>query len=185
MCVWLYRARRLKFPMACMTSAGAHNSAPYAYFWSKIPAVERSRSDRPFPIFSGSPALIPDLILPVEVRIGGGPTAPQQHLIFQAITTGIDSSQVSEKLCNLWRRKILSGSLCVATQSFVATHADTCRCTSVVLFLESDVAVVGLITVRTAQIWGRKIASEIIALNARSQDFGGPLRWNHPLILNS
>ena len=56
---------------------------------------------------------------------------------------------------------------------------------SVVLFLESDVAVVGLITVRTAQIWGRKIASEIIALNARSQDFGGLWRWNHPLILNS
>ena len=52
---------------------------------------------------------------------------------------------------------------------FVATHADTCRYVSVVLFLESDVAVVGLITVRTAQIWGRKIASEIIALNARSQ----------------
>ena len=168
-----------------MRSAGAHNSAPYAYFWTKTPAIERSRSDRGAPIFSGSPALIPDLILPVEVGIGGGPTAPQQHLIFQAITTGIDSSQVSEKLCNLWRRKILSGSLCVATQSFVATHADTCRCTSVVLFLESDVAVVGLITVRTAQIWGRKIASEIIALNARSQDFGGLWRWNHPLILNS
>ena len=121
----------------------------------------------------------------MEVGIGGGPTAPQQHLIFQMITTGIDSSQVSEKLCNLWRRKILSGSLCVATQSFVATHADTCRYVSVVLFLESDVAVVGLITVRTAQIWGRKIASEIIALNARSQDFGGLWCWNHPLILNS
>ena len=171
--------------MARVTSAGAHNSAPYAYFGTKTPAIERSRSYRPSPIFSGSPALIPDLIFAVEVGIGGGPTAPQQHLIFQAITAGIDSSQVSEKLCNLWRRKILSGSLCVATQSFVATHADTCRYVSVVLFLESDVAVVGLITVRTAQIWGRKIASEIIALNARSQDFGGPWRWNHPLILNS
>ena len=148
-------------------------------------AIERSRFEPGAPIFSGSPALIPDLIFPVEVGIGGGPTTPQQHLIFQAITTGIDSSQVSEKLCNLWRRKILSGSLCVATQSFVATHADTCRYVSVVLFLESDVAVVGLITVRTAQIWGRKIASEIIALNARSQDFGGGWRWNHPLILNS
>ena len=171
--------------MARVRCAGAHSSAPYSYFWTKTPAIERSRSDRPSPIFSGSPALIPDLIFAVEVGIGGGPTAPQQHLIFQAITAGIDSSQVSEKLCNLWRRKILSGSLCVATQSFVATHADTCRCTSVVLFLESDVAVVGLITVRTAQIWGRKIASEIIALNARSQDFGGDWRWNHPLNLNS
>ena len=72
-------------------------------------------------------------------------------------------------------------------QSFVAPHADTRRCTSVVLFLESDVAVVhvGLMTVRTAQIWGRKIASEIISLNARSQDFGGLWCWNHPLILNS
>ena len=121
----------------------------------------------------------------MEVGIGGGPTAPQQHLIFQAITTGIDRSQVSEKFCKLWRRKILSGSLCVATQSFVATHADTCRYVSVVLFLEADVAVVGLITVRTAQIWGRKIASEIIALNARSQNFGGDWCWNRPLILNS
>ena len=101
------------------------------------------------------------------------------------ITTGIDSSQVSEKLCNLWQRKILSGSLCVATQSFVRVTADTCWCMSVVLFLESDVAVVGLITVRTAQIWGRKIASEIIASNARSQNFGGLWCWNHPLILNS
>ena len=68
---------------------------------------------------------------------------------------------------------------------FVARHADMCRCSSVVLFLGSDVAVVGLITVRTAQIWGRKIASEIVVLNARSQDFGGDWRWNHPLNLNS
>ena len=95
-----YRARRLKFPMARVTSAGAHNSAPYAYFWTKIPAIERSRSDRPLSIFSMSPALIPDLILPVEFGIGGGPTAPQQHLIFQAITTGIDRSQVSERVCS-------------------------------------------------------------------------------------
>ena len=165
--------------MAWVTSAGAHNSAPYAYFWTKIPAIERSRSYRPSPIFSGSPALIPDLIFAVEVGIGGGPTAPQQHLIFQAITAGIDSSQVSEKLCNLWRRKILSGSLCVATQSSLRVTL-----TRAVARL-SDVAVVGLITVRTAQIWGRKIASEIIALNARSQNFGGPWRWNHPLILSS
>lgn len=42
-----------------------------------------------------------------------------------------------------------------------------------VLFLESDVAVVGLITVRKAQIWGRKITFEIMAPNARSRDFGG------------
>jgi hypothetical protein len=81
------------------------------YLQSRDPEVARA------PLFSGSPALIPDLILPVEVGIAGGPTAPQQHLIFQVITTGIDSSQVSEKLCNLWRRKILSGLLCVATQS--------------------------------------------------------------------
>ena len=59
---------------------------------------------------------------------------------------------------------MLSASLCVATQSFVRVTADTCQCTSVVLFLESDVAVVGPMTVRTAQIRGRKIASEIIAL---------------------
>ena len=83
-------------------------------------AIERSQFEPGAPIFSGSPALIPDLIFPVEAGIGGSPTEPQQHLIFQAITTGIDSSQVSEKLCNLWRRKILSGSLCVATQSFIA-----------------------------------------------------------------
>ena len=133
----------------------------------------------------GSPALIPDLIFPVEVGIGGGPTAPQQHLIFQMITTGIDRSQVSEKLCNLWRRKILSGSLCVATQSFVRVTLTCAIALSAVLFLESDVAVVGLTTVRMAQIWGRKIASEIIALNARSQDFGGGWLFNHPLILNS
>ena len=168
-----------------MTNSGAHNSAPYAYYETKTPAIERSQFEKGAPIFSGSPALIPDLIFLVEACIGGSPTEPQQHLIFQAITTGIDSSQVSEKLYNLWRRKILSGLLCVATQCFVATHTDTCRYMSVVLFLESDVAVVGLITVRTAQIWGRKIASEIIALNARSQDFGGGWRWNHPLILNS
>ena len=117
----------------------------------------------------------------MAVGVQGGPTEPQQHLILPAIPTGIDSSQVSEKLCNLWPRKILSGSLCVATQSSLRVHADTCRCSSVVLFLESDVAVVGLITVRTAQIWGRKIASEIIALNARSQDFGGDLCWNPPI----
>jgi hypothetical protein len=122
---------------------------------------------------SGSPALIPDLIFPVEAFIGGSQTGPQQHLIFQMITTGIDSSQVSEKLCKLWRRKILSGSLCVATQSFVRVTLTSAVAQSVVLFLDSDVAVVGLITARTAQIWGRKIASEIIALNARSQDFGG------------
>ena len=82
-------------------------------------AIERSRCDSGAPIFFRLPALIPDLIFPVEAGIGGGPTEPQQHLIFQTITTGIDSSQVSEKLCNLWRRKILSGSLCVATESFV------------------------------------------------------------------
>ena len=119
-------------------------------------ANERSQFEKGASIFFTSPTLVPDLILPVEVGIGGGPTAPQQHLIFQMITTVTNHSQVSEKLCNLWRRRILSGSLCVATQSFVATQADTCRCTSAVLFLESDVAVVGLITVRTAQIWGRK-----------------------------
>ena len=61
-----------KFPGAWGRCGGAHNSAPYAYFWTKTPAIERSRSDRPSPIFSGSPALIPDLILPVEVGIGGG-----------------------------------------------------------------------------------------------------------------
>ena len=84
--------------MARMTSAGAHNSAPYAYFWTKIPAIERSRSDQGAPIFSGSPALIPDLILPVEVGIGGGLTNPQQDLILQAITAGIESSHVSDEL---------------------------------------------------------------------------------------
>ena len=41
------------------------------------------------------------------------------------------------------------------------------------LFLASDVAVGGLITVRKVQIWGRKIVAEIMALNARSQDLGG------------
>ena len=67
---------------------------------------------------------------------------------------------------------------CCASRGHVPLHV----CGAI---LESDEAVVGLITVRTAQIWGRKIASEIIALNARSQDFGGLWRWNHPLILNS
>ena len=37
-------------------------------------------------------------------------------------------------------------------------------CTSVLLFLASDVAVGGLITVRKVQIWGRKIVFEIMAL---------------------
>ena len=55
----------------------------------------------------------------------------------------------------------------------------------VLVSLVSDVAVGGLITVRKVQTWGRKIVSEIMAFNARSQDFGGPLRCNHPLILNS
>ena len=50
-----YRARRLKFPMARMTSARAHNSAPYAYFGTKTPAIERSRSDQGAPIFPGRP----------------------------------------------------------------------------------------------------------------------------------
>ena len=119
----------------------------------------------------------------MEAGIGGSQTGPQQHLIFQMITAGIDSSQVSEKLCNLWRKKFsVVRSVLQLKVSFA--YADACRCTSVVLFLESDVAVVGLITVRTAQVWGRKIASEIIALNARSEDFGGDWCWNHPLILN-
>ena len=39
-------------------------------------AIERSHFE---PGAFGSPALIPDLILPVEVGIGGGPTKPQQH----------------------------------------------------------------------------------------------------------
>ena len=68
----------------------------------------------------------------------------------------VNSSVVSGKLCNLWQRKIPSGSLCVSTQSVVATHADTCCCMSVVLFLESGVAVVGLVKVQTSQIWGWK-----------------------------
>ena len=61
-------------------------------------AIERSQFEPGASIFFGSPALIPDLILPVEVGIGGDPTEPQQHLILQAITTGIDSSHVSDKL---------------------------------------------------------------------------------------
>ena len=54
----------------------------------------------------------------------------------------------------------------------------------VLLFLASDVAVGGLITVSKVQIWGRKIGSETIALAERSQDFGGPLRYNDTSILN-
>ena len=61
-------------------------------------AIERSQGDRGLSTFFGSPALIPGLILPVEVGIAAGPTNPQQHLILQAITTGIDSSQISDKL---------------------------------------------------------------------------------------
>ena len=121
----------------------------------------------------------------MEAGIGGGPTEPQQHLIFHAITTGIDSSQVSEKLCNLWRRKILSGSLCVATQSFVRVTLTRAVARLWCYFWSQMWLLWGLITVRTAQIWGRKIASEIIALNARSQNFSGDSCWNHPLILNS
>ena len=83
-----------------------------------------------------------------------------------------------------WRGIILSGCRCVAAQKFRCACADTCHCTSVVLFLASDVAVGGLITVWKVRVWGRKIASEDIALNERSQDFSGALRWNHPLILN-
>ena len=61
-------------------------------------AIERSELEPGASIFSGSAALIPDLILPVEVGIGRGPTEPQQHLILPAITTGMDGSQVSDKL---------------------------------------------------------------------------------------
>ena len=72
----------------------------------------------------------------------------------------------------------------------VSLHADTTRAlradVHVVLpFLASDVAVGGLITVRKVQIWGRKIMAGIMALNARSQGFGGLWCYNHPLILNS
>ena len=63
-------------------------------------------------------------------------------------------------------------------------YLDMCCCTSAVLFLALDVAVGGLITVGKVQIWGRKIASGSIALNERSQDFGGAPCWNHKLILN-
>ena len=71
----------------------------------------------------------------------------------------------------------------------VSLRADTSRALRadvhvVLLFLASDVAVGGLITVRKVQIWGRKIVAEIMALNARSQDFGGGWCCNHPLILN-
>ena len=68
---------------ACIRRAGAHNSALYAYYETKIPAIERSRFDHGAPIFYGPPALIPDLIFPVEAGIGGGPTEPQQHLFFK------------------------------------------------------------------------------------------------------
>ena len=83
-------------------SAGAHNSAPYVYHGTKMVAIERNKLDRGASTFSGSPALIPDLNGPVEVRQWGGPTNPQQHLILQAITAGIDISHVSDKLWNLW-----------------------------------------------------------------------------------
>ena len=45
-------------------------------------------------------------------------------------------------------------------------------------FLATDEAVGGLIAVRKVQIWGRNIVSEIMALNARSQDFGGLCPYN-------
>ena len=168
-----------------MTNSGAHNSAPYAYYETKTPAIERSQFEKGAPIFSGSPALIPDLIFPVEAGIGGGPTEPQQHLIFQTTTNRNRQFSSFRQTLQLVAKKNSQWFALCCNSKFRSRHADTCRCTSVVLFLESDVAVVGLITVRTAQIWGRKIASEIIALNARSQDFGGDWRWNHPLILNS
>ena len=44
-------------------------------------------------------------------------------------------------------------------------------CTSVLLFLASDVAVGGLITVRKVQIWGHKIVSEILALKRKISRF--------------
>ena len=53
-------------------------------------------------------------------------------------------------------------------KSFVACHWDMYHCASVVLFLESDLAVVGLIAARKVQIWGRKIESEIMAPDAGS-----------------
>ena len=93
-----YRARHLKFPMPRMTSAGAHNSARYAYYRGENGCNREGQSDRGLSTFSGSPALIPDLILPVEVGIGGGPINPQQHLILQVITAGIDNSHVSDNL---------------------------------------------------------------------------------------
>lgn len=64
---------------------------------------------------------------------------------------------------------------CVATQSFVGRYADTCCCTSVVLFFVIRCGCCGVdhIMVRKVQICGRKIVSEIIDPNARSRDFGG------------
>ena len=105
--------------------------------------------------------LISDLMWPVKVGMWEAwRTANSHRMLLLAITTRI----VSKKLRNLWRENILSGVCCVATQSFVAHHTDTCHCMAVVLFFwESNVAVVGLIRVRKAQIWGRKIASKIMA----------------------
>ena len=68
-------------------------------------AIERSQFEPGASIFFGSPALIPDLILPVEVGIGGARPQLNSTLFFQAITTEIDSSQVSEKLATCGEEK--------------------------------------------------------------------------------
>ena len=129
-----------------ITQAGAHNSANFSYFWTK-PLQSRDRKLKPCFDFSGLPALIPDLFFPVETGIGGGPSAPQQHFFYFSSNSNGNRRFSSLKLRNLTK-------LCVETRSFVVRHDGMCRCTSVVLFLESDVAVVGLITVQTGQIWG-------------------------------
>ena len=59
-------------------------------------------------------------------------------------------------------------SLCCISKFRCASRGHACcvqTCTSVLLFLASDVAVDGLITVWKVQIWGRNIVSEIMAFN--------------------
>ena len=129
-------------------------------------AIERSRSEPGASTFSGSPALIPDLILPVEAGIVGG-------------STGIDSSHVSDKLCNLWRALVLSSLLCVATQSLVARprgHVPLHVCGAIFLFLEVRCGCRGVDHGEEgADLGSKKSPLRLLLLNARSQDFGGPL----------
>ena len=121
-----------------MRQAGAHKSAPYSYFGTKkIPAIKGARLERR--VFSRSPALCPELILPVEVgiegRAGRGLAAPhvanchtndtsrnRQPPSFRR-TFHLLAKKDTQRFALCCNSKFRCRSCwCVATQSFVVGH---------------------------------------------------------------